>query len=152
MWNVVKKIGSGIGIICTPIAFCDLIGHPAAVVGSSMEPTLHGTGSRWWQNDIIWLSKWYAHPKPGEIFTFISPQDPTVQHIKRVSKVPGEKVIVKEGKSAILGVCDYWMLSDNASAGKDSRVYGPVNIGLFQGKAMFILWPPNRIGRMKQKE
>ena len=31
---------------------------------------------------------------------------------------------------------------------KDSRTYGPVNLGLFQGKAMFIMWPPSRIGKI----
>jgi len=148
LWTTIKVIGSGIGFICVPIAFCDLVGHPAAVMGSSMEPTLHGTGAKWWQNDIIWLSKWYSTPSNGDIFTFISPQDPTVQHIKRIVKSPGEFVRLKNGTPAMLGVNDYWMVSDNGAAGKDSRTYGPVNLGLFQGKAMFIMWPPSRIGKI----
>lgn len=82
------------------------------------------------------------------ISTFSSPQDPTVQHIKRVIKSPGEFVRLKNGTPAMLGVNDYWMLSDNGATGKDSRVYGPVNLGLFQGKALFIMWPPSRIGKI----
>lgn len=78
-----------------------------------------------------------------------SPQDPKVQHIKRVAACPGDFVRMKNGMMTQLGVNDYWMLSDNVQAGKDSRTYGPVNLGLFQGKAMLILWPLNRVGKIE---
>lgn len=32
---------------------------------------LNGKDSRWWKNDIIWLSKWYTKPTSGDIFTYM---------------------------------------------------------------------------------
>jgi inner membrane protease subunit 2 len=117
-----------------------------------MEPTLRGNDARWYKNDIIWLSKIYRFPKNGEIFTFISPRDPKVHHIKRVVATPGELIDVKRRPPIVLSQLEYWMVSDNPLVGQDSRIYGPVNYGLFQGKATFILWPPNRFGSLKTFE
>uniref|UniRef100_A0A7E4ZTP3 Mitochondrial inner membrane protease subunit 2 n=1 Tax=Panagrellus redivivus TaxID=6233 RepID=A0A7E4ZTP3_PANRE len=147
--NFLKKAGTAAGIICLPLAFIDVVGHPAAVIGPSMEPTLHGNDARWWHNDIVWLSKWYSKPKPGDVFTYISPSDPTARHIKRIARCSGEPVKLKSGVKIILAKGEYWMLSDNAEVGHDSRTYGPVNVGLFQAKAKFVLWPPSRFGPIR---
>uniref|UniRef100_A0A914QGU8 Mitochondrial inner membrane protease subunit 2 n=1 Tax=Panagrolaimus davidi TaxID=227884 RepID=A0A914QGU8_9BILA len=146
LWIITKRIGKVFGIISLPIAFCETIGHPASVVGASMEPTLRGNDARWWKNDIVWLSKIHKFPKNGEIFTYISPRDPKVHHVKRVTATPGEIIDVRNRPPMPLGPLEYWMLSDNAIVGEDSRYYGPVNIGLFQGKVVFILWPLSRFG------
>lgn len=77
---------------------------------------------------------------------FRSPRDPKVHHVKRVTATPGEIIDVRNRPPMPLGPLEYWMLSDNAIVGEDSRYYGPVNIGLFQGKVVFILWPLSRFG------
>ena len=38
-----------------------------------------------------------------------------------------------------------WVESDNAATGRDSNTYGPVPMGLLQGKAVGVLWPPRRV-------
>uniref|UniRef100_A0AC34FS96 Mitochondrial inner membrane protease subunit 2 n=1 Tax=Panagrolaimus sp. ES5 TaxID=591445 RepID=A0AC34FS96_9BILA len=148
LWTITKRIGKTFGIISVPIAFFECIGHPASVVGASMEPTLKGNDARWWMNDIIWLSKIHRFPKNGEIYTYISPRDPKVHHVKRVTAIPGEIIDVRNRPPMPLGPLEYWMSSDNVTVGQDSRNYGPVNMGLFQGKVMFILWPPSRFGSL----
>lgn len=82
------------------------------------------------------------------LFDFSSPRDPKVHHVKRVIATPGEYINVTNRTAMPLGPLEYWMLSDNSHVGQDSRSYGPVNYGLFKGKAKYILWPPNRFGSL----
>ncbi|KAH7725523.1 Protein IMMP-2 [Aphelenchoides avenae] len=124
--NILKKIGAGIGIICTPIAFFDTIGAPATVVGCSMEPTLHGSRRRWWENDIVWLNRWFGEPQCGDIFTFVTPSNPRAVHVKRVNLLPGQLARGRDGTNIIVPDNHYWMTADNAAFPLDSTTYGPV--------------------------
>jgi len=74
------------------------------VDGSSMEPTLQN-GNRVF---ILKLPKSFANlrgmdyiPSRGEIIVFKKPSDPSVQLIKRVIGLPGDRVIVKDNKITI---------------------------------------------------
>lgn len=74
------------------------------VFGSSMYSTLH-------DGDRLIISKVgkttaraTGHnytPKRGEIIVFIDPQNPNIQLIKRVIGLPGERVVVKDGKITV---------------------------------------------------
>jgi len=139
-------VGKLIGICCVPLAFFDLIGHPATVIGSSMEPTLNGLDKRWWRRDVVWLSRLTGSLRLGDIVTFIPPHEPLKRHIKRIAAMPGDLVHEKKGNGGYLFVppTSYWMVSDNERVGDDSHSYGPVNDGLILSKATAIIWPPNR--------
>uniref|UniRef100_A0A915EBF0 Mitochondrial inner membrane protease subunit 2 n=1 Tax=Ditylenchus dipsaci TaxID=166011 RepID=A0A915EBF0_9BILA len=138
------KVGSGLGIICIPITLW-ICGHPSYVIGSSMQPTLSGTDAKWWKRDVVWINRYarYSQPQLGDVIAFIYPQDPKKTHIKRIAHGPGT-IITSEGNKIVQIVPEnhYWMVSDNPYRANDSNLYGPVNQGLFKGKATYVLWPP----------
>lgn len=74
------------------------------VFGSSMFSTLHN-GDRLIVNKIprttTKITKKPFQPKRGQIIIFTSPKDPTLQLVKRVIGLPGERVVVKDGKLTV---------------------------------------------------
>ena len=98
--------------------------------------------------------------------------DPHKDYIKRVIGLPGEVLEVREGKVYINGkpmnepyafhsVDDlsfnhygpvavpsysYFMMGDNRESSSDSRFWGFLERKYIKGKALFIYWPPNRMG------
>ncbi len=98
--------------------------------------------------------------------------DPHKDYIKRVIGLPGEVLEIREGKVYINGkslnepyayhsVADlslnhygpltvpsdsYFMMGDNREGSEDSRAWGFLERKYIKGKALFIYWPPNRIG------
>lgn len=74
------------------------------VFGSSMFPTLHNGDrliiSKIGKNSARLQGKTYQ-PKRGDIIVFVDPQRSDLQLIKRVIGLPGERVIVKDGKLTV---------------------------------------------------
>uniref|UniRef100_A0A158Q8T4 Calpain catalytic domain-containing protein n=1 Tax=Elaeophora elaphi TaxID=1147741 RepID=A0A158Q8T4_9BILA len=120
--------GKSVGIFSVPVVFIDVIGYPASITGSSMEPTLHGSDNRWWKRDIVWLSRFGLHrPEIGQIYT--PPNDPYKRHIKRITAVDGDIIRPKRGPSFLeIPTGCYWMESDNPNNHSDSRLYGPASL------------------------
>ena len=45
-----------------------------------------------------------------------------------------------------------WIEGDNARRSGDSRsLYGPVHLGLIEGRAVCIVWPPSRMGLVRNE-
>lgn len=112
-------------------------------------------------------------PVVGQVYTFISPSDPTETLIKRVIAVEGQTIDLIDGQVYIDGVAldepyvhgqltysmsgrngisypytipdgCFWAMGDNRGNSSDSRVFGPVEISSITGHAVLTFWPALR--------
>lgn len=134
---------------------------PVRVDGSSMKNTLK-------DNDILLLYK-LGSIKRNDIVVLDESYDNEII-IKRIIGLPGETVAIKNGKIYInnkeyddkfaygetsdydkitLEDDEYFILGDNRIVSKDSRYFGPVKEKEIIGKAIFRLFPFNKIGKLK---
>ncbi|KAF6998161.1 hypothetical protein CFC21_014304 [Triticum aestivum] len=122
----------------------------AAVHGGSMRPTFDGTtGGR--EYAVVKRSPLYDYSR-GEVVVFVSPADHRSRTIKRLIGLPGDWVSVpdkEEIRQIPEGHC--WVEGDNGTASWDSRSYGPVPLGLVQGRVTHVLWPPSKMGRVDKR-
>ena len=163
---------------------------PYRIPSESMEPTLD-VGQR------VLVSRFNYHfssPDRGDIVVFHPPKgadsntcgvqkpddepcpQPTperdsVNFIKRIVAVPGDRLSIDNGHAIVNGVrqkddftrpcapgtCNFprtikippghfFMMGDNRGASDDSRFWGPVPRKWIIGQAFFTYWPPKRIG------
>jgi signal peptidase I len=133
------------------------------VEGSSMEPNFH--------NDQFIVVNRTAYllgaPARGDVIVFHNPENPARDFIKRVIGLPGEQVVIRDGKVYINGIllnepyvaelcqdrlCDgawtidtehYFVLGDNRSHSHDGHSFGPLNRSLIIGQAWIRYWPPS---------
>lgn len=129
------------------------------VDGSSMEPTLHN-------GEFVIVNKLtykLGIPEIGDVVIFHPPSDPEQEYVKRVIGLPGDQVVITDGKVYVNGQLqeeDYitassaketninvpedaiFVLGDNRNNSQDSRNFGSVPLNYVVGKAVFIYWPP----------
>jgi signal peptidase I len=94
------------------------------VAGDSMRPGLH-PGDRL-------LVDYRRRPAPGDLV---------------VARTPGRPVSVKraaERRTTELGEPGWWLLSDDAAAGTDSRTFGAVDESDVLAVVVRRIWPPFR--------
>jgi signal peptidase I len=101
-----------------------------------------------------------------------TPQEATVNFIKRIVAGPGDTLYIKDGHPVVNGkmatedfirqcepggACNlpkqitippghYFMMGDNRGASDDSRYWGPIPRDWIIGEAFATYWPPDRIG------
>jgi signal peptidase I len=119
--------------------------------------------------------KGFRKPKRGDIIVFLPPHERRKAYIKRLLGLPGERILIKGGnvyingklvtepviaknfyynqgkygendKEIVIPPGKYFVLGDNSMSSLDSRYWGFVDEKDIMGKAVFIWWPPNRIG------
>lgn len=109
------------------------------VYGSSMYPTLNNSDrliiSKLGKTTSKITGKSYQ-PKRADIIVFQSPVDPDIQLIKRVIGLPGDRVVVKDGKITIYNKENPKGFNpDNAPYGKDlPTTSGKVDIKVPKGR------------------
>lgn len=150
----------------TALVLIQFVIRPFYIPTGSMVPTL----KPW---DYILVNEFvyrFVEPKVGDIIVFHPPEetgDRDKDYIKRVVAVEGDKILVENGvlqrngseisESYISEPMDYnleeknipkdslFVMGDNRNDSKDSHVWGFLPRKDVVGKAMIIIWPPNRI-------
>jgi len=138
---------------------------PHEVVGSSMHPT-YKNGEFLMANKITYR---VSEPKRGDVIIF--KYSDTADFIKRIIGVPGDEVMIKDGKIYVNGELlnesayldpsvitnggsylhegqtiklnedEYFVCGDNRSNSSDSRDFGPIKKTAIKGKAWIVYYP-----------
>lgn len=146
------------------------IARSFSVEGQSMEPTLHN-GERLLVDEITYR---FREPQRGEIIVLRFPANPRMRFIKRVIGVPGDNLLIQNGRVVLNGrpleepyIAEavqgefgpyvvppgtYFVLGDNRNHSEDSRfqAVGYVPKRLIVGRAILRYWPPTRIGLVRR--
>jgi len=145
--------------------------QPVKVEGTSMMPSLT-------DQERIFINKFtyrfgIGSIERGDMVVFWFPLDKTKSYIKRVIGLPGDKIEINGGVVMVNGqrlredyVPDeyrdhnsypetevpqnqYYVLGDHRSSSNDSRAWGTVERTYIYGKAVFVYWPLEKMGRVK---
>jgi signal peptidase I len=145
--------------------------QPVKVEGTSMMPALT-------DQERIFINKFTYRFGPGNIergdlVVFWFPLDRSKSYIKRVIALPGDTVHIDEGAVYVNGAPldepyvpneyrdhqslapetvppdNYFVLGDHRSSSNDSRAWGTVERKYIYGKAVFVYWPLDKMGRLK---
>ena len=142
------------------------VGQRTVVLSQSMEPNLH-------ENQQLIVDKLSYHlrqPERGEIVD-LEVEESEIPYIKRVVGLPGETLEIRNNRVLIDGEVlsepyladviqrDYgpihipedhvFVMGDNRSYSRDSRVIGPIPIEHITARAWITVWPPEDAGLLK---
>jgi signal peptidase I len=144
--------------------------QPVKVEGTSMMPALT-------DQERIFINKFtyrfgLGAIERGDMVVFSFPQDQSKSYIKRVIGLPGDTVEIDRGTVIVNGKPlrepyvpeeyrdrqsmgprvippdSYFVLGDHRSSSNDSRAWGNVGRENIYGKAVFVYWPLDKIGRL----
>lgn len=106
------------------------------------------------RQDRVLLNKWIVKDKRklkvGDVVILISPRDPTKSLIKRIIAMPGDAIyLIQTGETKVIEEGHCWVEGDNQQSSFDSNAFGQVPLGLIEAKVYFIVWPLDRIRRIK---
>ncbi len=164
----VRDLGLSVIIAVVLIVF---IYQPVKVEGTSMMPTLT-------DQERIFINKFnyrfgISSIDRGDMVVFWFPLDRSKSYIKRVIGVPGDVVEIDNGTVMVNGTPlredyvpeeyrdhvsyertkvppdEYFVLGDHRSSSNDSRAWGFVDRKLIYGKAVFVYWPMDKMGRVR---
>jgi len=165
--SVLRDIGASVILAVVLIVF---IYQPVKVEGTSMMPGLT-------DQERIFINK-YEYKlgvdsiARGDLVVFHFPLDPSQSYIKRVIGIPGDVVEIVDGTVIVNGNAldepyvlpeyrdhsstprtvvptnNYFVLGDHRNSSNDSRTWGFVDRAKIYGKAVFVYWPPDKIGRV----
>jgi len=145
--------------------------QPVKVEGTSMMPSLT-------DQERIFINKFtyrfgIGDIERGDMVVFWFPLDKTKSYIKRVIGLPGDKIEIDNGSVFVNGqrlaedyVEDgnrdhnsypavevpsnhYYVLGDHRNSSNDSRAWGTVERSYIYGKAVFVYWPLEKMGRVR---
>jgi signal peptidase I len=148
--------------------------QPVKVEGTSMEPGLTDN-ERIFINKFTYKLN-LGDVKRGDTVVFWYPRDTTKSYIKRVVGLPGDRIRISRGQVYVNGVAlteeyvaqryrdsstwedgrevtvptgEYFVLGDHRNSSSDSRAWGFVPRPNIYGKAVFVYWPLDKMGRVE---
>ena len=145
--------------------------QPVKVEGTSMMPTLT-------DQERIFINKFtyrfgIENIQRGDMVVFWFPLDQSKSYIKRVIGLPGDTVEIDRGTVIVNGKAlnedyvpedyrdhqsrppehiqpnHYYVLGDHRISSNDSRAWGTVPRENIYGKAVFVYWPLDKLGRVR---
>jgi signal peptidase I len=143
--------------------------QPVKVEGTSMLPQLQ-------DQERIFINKFVYRLEPierGDVVVFHFPRDTSKSYIKRVIGVAGDRIRIVDGEVYLNGqpliesyvpsdytdhrslpeitvpADSYFVLGDHRSMSNDSREFGSVERQYIYGKAVFVYWPMEKLGRVR---
>jgi signal peptidase I len=148
-----------------------LIMRPHKISGQSMMPNFQDAEFLLTEK----VSYYTRGPNRGDVVVFMPPVSDTDEFIKRVVGLPGERIMIKDGRIYInerllqesyigSGVVtsggpflgdnkeyfipdgQYFVLGDNRPNSSDSRYWGPITKKMITGRAWIAYWPVNIMG------
>ncbi len=148
--------------------------QPVKVEGTSMTPAL-ADQERIFINKFTYRFG-FGNIEHGDTVVFWYPEDRSKSYIKRVIGVPGDRIRIeggqvyvngkalaedyvppserdysswREGEEQLVPDGQYFVLGDHRNSSSDSRTWGYVPRDNIYGKAVFVYWPLDKMGRLK---
>uniref|UniRef100_A0A2P2J7I6 Mitochondrial inner membrane protease subunit 2 n=1 Tax=Rhizophora mucronata TaxID=61149 RepID=A0A2P2J7I6_RHIMU len=81
-----------------------------------------------------------------------SPINHKEKYVKRIIGLPGDWIGTPYSHDVVKipqGHC--WVEGDDPSFSMDSRSFGPIPLGLINGRVTHIVWPPRRVGKVDRR-
>ena len=170
LWSALSWVRDLAFSVLIAVILIVFIYQPVKVEGTSMMPTLT-------DQERIFINKFTYHFGLGEIqrgdmVVFWFPLDPQKSYIKRVIGIPGDVVRIDAGQVYVnekalaeeyvpdeyrdrvsyeehrVPPGQYFVLGDHRSSSSDSRTWGFVGREAIYGKAVFVYWPLDKMGRI----
>lgn len=153
-----KEATSYARLIGVVLLFRAFVAQAYVIPSGSMEPTLQ-VGDHIYVNRIVYK---FDRPAHGEVVVFDHPREHGKDLIKRVVATGGDLVEGRGGQVWVNGAPrgasfdfaplevppdNLFVMGDNRGNSSDSRFWGFVPIGLVAGRAMFVWWNTDEMGR-----
>ncbi len=152
-----------------------LVAQPHKIKGSSMEPDFHD-GEFLLTDKVTYRLR---EPRHGDVIVFKAPPDDQDEYIKRIMGIPGDKVMVQNGRVWLNGVeltedyiakgaytsagnfalegkeftvpdHEYFVMGDNREHSFDGRNFGLIDKSKITGRAWLVYWPIPNFGVVKE--
>ncbi|KAF5313293.1 hypothetical protein D9619_003039 [Psilocybe cf. subviscida] len=148
--DLLKFTFHAFNFVCATHLFLSYIIGLSPMAGPSMLPTFAVWG------DVILEDKitYALFPEKlarGDVILLESPLERGHKICKRVLGLPGDIVCVDptghyapSNQHVIIPKGHIWIVGDNASMSRDSRLYGPVPMALIKARVLARIWPPSR--------
>jgi len=170
VWSALSWVRDLVFSVLIAIVLIVFIYQPVKVEGTSMEPSLEN-------QERIFINKFeyrfgLSSIERGDTVVFWYPLDHQKSYIKRVIGLPGDRVRIDRGQVYVndrpleedyvpemyrdqtsmaeitVKPDEYFVLGDHRSSSSDSRSWGCVPRSDIYGKAVFVYWPLDKIGRL----